>query len=196
MWRMKTKCHKSRFVHSACILILLIANVEVLAQGNLVLNGSFEDRGNGLPPPFWTGNFGLWLGPIWGAADGRNHADISHPSLFAAQTLNTVPGQLYRVSFAVSGNPSFPGVSIVQMSWGGMVAGNTTWVSPNNWTYGNFDLVATSSSTVLQFQRNPASTSAGSFFDDVRVVAVPEPSALALLALCIPVLLAKRKRII
>jgi hypothetical protein len=179
---------------SRIILLLSLAlwthTAEVQGQSsqNIVQNGSFETFSGRLPPPSWTGNFGLGLG-FDGAADGRNFADLSQTSYFANQTLATTAGQEYLVTFAVSGNSSLPGLSIMQFSWEGSVVGNKTWTSPNttgnglnfDWVYGSFDVVAASSSTLISFQRSLASTSAGTWLDDVRVVSTPEPSAYYLL---------------
>lgn len=177
----KTRC----IIITRIILFLAVGlfTLDVEAQ-NIVQNGSFESW-----TASWTGKFGLMLG-FDGAADGRNFADISYTGDFAAQTLATTPGQAYQVSFAVSGNSSYPGLSIVQLSWGGSVVGNTTWVSPYtpgnglnfDWVYGSLDVLATSSSTLISFQRNPASTSSGTWLDAVQAVPVPEPSILCLLS--------------
>ncbi len=162
----------------------------VLSPPNIVQNGSFELFTGTVPPPPWTGTFGMALG-FSGAADGRNFADLSSTTYYAAQALATIPGQPYEVSFAVSGNSSFPGLSIVDLGWGGAAVGTTTWVSPYtpgnglnfNWVYGTFDVVATSSSTLLSFQRDLSSTSAGTWLDAVQAVPVPEPPSLSLLSL-------------
>ena len=153
-------------------------------QSNIVRNGSFEALTFEYPN-YWTGVFGVNTGI---AADGVTSAAVDFAGEFVAQTLGTVAGQTYHVSFAVSGNSSSPGLSIVQLGWGGSTVGDVTWESPYtpgdgrnfNWQYGNFDLVAASSSTLLRFERSPVSTSAGTWLDDVRVLQIPEPSFLAL----------------
>ncbi len=170
-----------------------------LSPQNIVQRGSFEFWTGPFPAPPspWVGNYGLAAG-YDGAADGRNFATLTSTTWFAAQTLTTIPSQAYQVTFAVSGNSSFPGLSIVQLSWDGVVVGNTTWISPYtpgdghnfDWVYGSFDVVATSSSTLLSFQRNPASTSSGTFLDAVQVVPVPEPSNLCLLSIGVLALIA------
>lgn len=160
----------------------------VLSPENIVRNGSFELEPFGLPPPYWTGSLGLGTG-IPGAADGRNVAVFTTTNEYAAQTLLTTAGQAYHLSFAVSGNSKFRAIEIMQVSWGDSVVGNTTWVSPYtpesglnfDWVYGNFDVVATSSSTVLSFQQDPASTRGVIFFDAVQVVPIPEPLSLSTL---------------
>src|SRR5262249_43808095 len=93
-----------------------------LQAQNLVGNGSFEVFSGRLPPAPWTGSFGMALG-FDGAADGRNFAGLDQTSSFAAQTLATIPQQSYHISFALSGNSSVPGLSTVEVSWGGSVIG-------------------------------------------------------------------------
>jgi PEP-CTERM motif len=187
---LKTKAYKLGYVLTWFIANLLMVEHAWPSQQSVVQNGSFELPFSGWPLAFWTGDFGFCQGCA--GADGGNFVQIDIPSAFAVQTLTTIPGQLYHVSFAISGNSSFPGQSIVQLSWGGTVAASMAWVSPNtsgnglnyNWLYGGFDLVATSPSTLIQFRRSPESTSAGSYLDDIRAVPVPEPSSIGLVSLC------------
>jgi hypothetical protein len=154
-----------------------------LGQGNLVVNGSFENGWNNGPVGWgWTVNVGLGNG-FPGVADGTSMVTV-YGSLF--QNLATTPGQAYRVRFALASNSSYPGESSLALSWGGNYLGTTTWYSPNTpgnglnfyWIYGEYNVVAASESTLLNFQ--VVGSTLQPFIDDVSVVAVPEPSVLAL----------------
>jgi hypothetical protein len=182
---MKIYALKYRSVFAACVLSAATAKAAIGVD--IVGNGSFEVHPS-VPPPPWTGSFGLFIG-VPGAANGTNFA-ILDTGYFASQTLTTTPGSIYHLSFAVSGNSSFPGTSVAKFNWDDGPTGTTTWLSPNtsgdgthyNWVYGNFDLTATSGLTTLRFERDGSSTSAGTFLDDVRVTEVSEPSSLALMS--------------
>jgi hypothetical protein len=157
--------------------------LQMLGQGNIVVNGSFENGWNNGPIGWgWTTNVGLGNG-FPGVADGTSMVTV-YGALF--QTLATTPGQAYRVRFALASNSSFPGESALGLSWAGNFLGTTTWHSPNttgnglnfNWIYGEHYVQAASASTLLNFQ--VVGSTLQPFMDDVSVVAVPEPGVAAI----------------
>jgi len=186
---MKPRYQWVRSAHLLYIFCLLFARVvegaDIISPTNIVLNGSFEQFSVSNPHPYWTGmNIGMALGV--NAADGRNYLeiiDVGSGGGFVTQTLNTTPAQIYHVSFAAFGNPA-------QLTWDGLNAGEPISVSTNtvgnhNWVYSDFYLPASSASTVLRID------AAGIGLDDVRAVAVPEPSVVAFLVISISLLFAQ-----
>ncbi|HMP83876.1 MAG TPA: hypothetical protein PKA41_14345 [Verrucomicrobiota bacterium] len=188
----------------SCIFIVFFAAksqlFELRAQGNftpgppnIVQNGSFETTASPgdtaihsyeeVVPPSWTGFCGSELG-FEQAADGQNFVALRYNGYFITQTLTTIPGQLYRISFAVAGYSGFPQMAIMEMKWGGSVAGIVPWTSPNttgnglnyNWVYGSFDVIAVSSSTELMVRQSASSTALVTYLDAVQVIPIPEPS--------------------
>jgi hypothetical protein len=91
---------------------------------------------------------------------------------FLAQTLPTVAGQTYFISFwftvPAAGTPNE-----IKASWGGTVYFDQTNLPALSWTNVHFLAAAPTSSTVLKFgfQNNPAYFG----FDDVNVTPVPKP---------------------
>jgi choice-of-anchor C domain-containing protein len=93
----------------------------VVAESNLLTNGSFEDGpepdagGPGFTPMEagsteirgWTITRGSidYIGPYWQHADGRRSLDLNGNVPGAiAQTIRTHPGKKYRVTFSLAGN--------------------------------------------------------------------------------------------
>jgi hypothetical protein len=173
------------------------------AQSTIVFNGSFEDCCAGPDRiPGWDTFAPVFVG-VMGAADGQNFAEINHPNGPLQQTLQTAPGQLYHLSFAVGGPGS--GTALAEVTWGNTLLGTTIWTSETSgtgrygWIYGEYEALASSSSTRLQFDQNPLSTMTY-FLDDISVVQVPEPSSVALGILCfcavwIPALMPTKNRV-
>jgi hypothetical protein len=153
---------------------------------NIVSNGGFE-----------TGDFSGWsiTDPInmrvaTGDLNHPPHSGASNAILgtvgglgFLSQTLITVPGTRYDLSYWLANNPDCC-PNHFQVSWNGSIIADATCATSSScfgFPYHQFtdnDLLATGSSTVLQFgaQQDP------DFFslDDVSVEATPEPSTWAL----------------
>jgi choice-of-anchor C domain-containing protein len=101
------------------------------------------------------------------------------------QTIATVPGALYQLSFWMAGNPDGdPGIKTLRVSFGTQQqdftfdkAGST--LSDMGWTQMIWDITADTSSTVLSFASlNAPSTPYGAALDTVSVTPVPEPTTL------------------
>src|SRR3954471_24550456 len=88
--------------------------LEATAQ-NIVSNGSFETSGTTLAGWSSTEGYG-WESVTTTAADGQTFAIISG-NLY--QDLATVPGQVYKLRYAVAGNPGFQGYTPLETFWGG-----------------------------------------------------------------------------
>lgn len=182
---------KSKFIAAVAGLLLATS-----ANANLIVNGGFEDNPvadgswsyfSGAEVNGWEGsNVEIWhnLSGIT-AAEGQQHAELNaHPytgdvfSIF--QDFATVVGQAYDVSFFYrareSANEAF------SFSVGTLNAVLTDHLVGSWSTFSN-SFVADSTSTRLSFTSLDSGT-LGNLLDGVSVEAqVPEPSAIALLAI-------------
>jgi Protein of unknown function (DUF642)/PEP-CTERM motif len=190
---------------------LPLAFVAILAatssHANLLVNGSFEagtfaPQGNQTMTlnPGSTSLSGwqifndsiawIGLGDPWGldAFAGDRFLDLSDYAAGApfggvSQTIATVPGQQYTLSFYL-GSSTFWGRPSALIVTAGSSAG--TFASPatgtnNDWHLHTLDFAATSASTTISFVGNAGVNYIG--LDNATVTAVPEPGQAALLAL-------------
>lgn len=121
--------------------------------------------------------------------DGDQYAELaSNCAEGVAQTLSTVPGTQYELTFAYQGRPTTsPQENTMSVEWGGSyLAGSATAGSglegcstgpagcSGGWQVGQYTVTATSASTTIEFDdTNPNSQdSEGDFLDDVSVVPV------------------------
>jgi choice-of-anchor C domain-containing protein len=169
---------------------------------SILINGSFELG----PPPFsfhdidippgstditgWvvTGNGIDLLEDPWDVSDGIRAIDLDGRSPGGIeQTFATLLGQLYAVSFDVSGNPQ--GGSLLKplrVSVGGVSndytfdATGLSTIDALVWQPVFFSFVAPAGSATLSFASLSASGSYGALIDNVQVTPVPEPTTLAL----------------
>lgn len=160
----------------------------------------------GLPTTFASftrpepGNFELHEGVLGVAYEGDQYIELDSDwngtapgpngepaSTVISQTIATVPGDTYTVSYAFAPRPNTPAAdNHVEVRWdgnllhtAGPVAGGGSNLTAGSWTpYGPFQFVATDSSTVISFTDVGAANSLGSFIDDVKVtraVCTPVP---------------------
>jgi choice-of-anchor C domain-containing protein len=185
---------------SAALAAIALASAGAASAQNIVTNGSFETpvvagsfvtygAGSSSLTGWTIGGGGIdHIRTNWQAADGAQSLDMSATSTGSiSQTLTTVIGQSYTLSFALAGNPD-GGIKTLAISFGGTpltdqtfnTAGRST--SDMGWSVRSFFVTATSTSSVLTFT-SLTNTSAGPALDNVSVVAntaAPEPGALAL----------------
>ncbi len=161
-----------------------------LPPDSIVVNGGFANLGAGWG---WTYNLGIMTGsPL-------NFAYV-YGTLY--QDLNTVPGQAYQITFAMSGNLNLPQTAVLQVLWGSQTVGSPTWNPAGNsiynrgWETETFEATATSASTLLTFSNPNVGTQDLPAVYAVSVIPVPEPSAMALLAVgvCSCALMQRRSR--
>ena len=132
-----------------------------------------------------------YIGSHWVAAAGTRSVDLNGNAGGGGirQTFDTIIGSLYRVEFAMSGNPDGPppvkavtvnaAASTQTYTFDTVAAGATR---PNMaWVYNTFHFTAIGTSTTLTFQSGTPGFFYGPAIDDVSV-RVPEPMTLALLS--------------
>jgi choice-of-anchor C domain-containing protein len=198
------------FILSAATAVTILFNAHS-AQANLVINGSFE---TGVDPGVfttlnaidstsisgWTVTGGSidYIGSYWQASDGSRSIDLNGitQGTLAQQTLATVAGQQYLISFDLAGNPDQgPTVKTIGVSIGGSglqtFTFDTTGKSHGNmgWITESFLYIATGTS-MITFQSltvgpvgNESFAAYGPALDNVSVTAVPEASTWAMMIL-------------
>jgi choice-of-anchor C domain-containing protein len=179
---------------------------------NLISNGSFEFGvndaglggfstipGSGASINNWiVGGSVDWINGYWQAQDGTHSVDLNGTSLGSVQqTIATVIGQTYRMSFYVSANPDNvpnPGsdertlrviAGGTEMDFGYSIFRPANSRAAMNWDFRTFDFVATGTSTLISFGSTVPETNCcyGAALDNVAVSAVPEPSTWAMMLL-------------
>jgi Protein of unknown function (DUF642)/PEP-CTERM motif len=183
-------------------LILLLATLclsatPVQAQGNLVVNGSFEANGGSLSS--WSVvynqfHIGVGVGSTPDAPDGNYIAYFSSYGGTISQVLSTVPGAYYDLTFSAldfEGNNS-AGVSAgslsVELNFTAPVVPLGSFVGNTNWQSFAFTFEASSTQTTLTFGAATQYDIVNDYYgtvnlDDIAVTAVPEPSIVALLGI-------------
>jgi len=203
-----------KMVLTRVLLILPLLFVFAILQGlllssaqatNLIQNGEFN--AGTLPGSFttvfatnsstiadWTVATGSvdWIGGYWqepAAGQGSIDLDGDSPGSIS-QTITTVVGQSYDVTFELSGNPDGSPTTkqLVVVSAGPATdfyytLGNNN--SKTNMLYEaeSFVFTAESTSTTLTFASNDVDSPYGPVIGDVSVTAVPEPAILLFLGL-------------
>lgn len=166
-------------------LVLVALPMPAAASHEIVVNGSFED------PPIASGSFQIlgsipgWVttfGPgievqnrVAGAPLAENqHVELdSRSSSGMVQTLSTVAGASYQLSFWVSPRPGrLANDNVLQVEWDGAVL-DTIYAGDGGpqtaWGQYIFTVVATSTATTLAFADVGTSNSFGAYLDAVSV---------------------------
>jgi choice-of-anchor C domain-containing protein len=171
---------------------------------NLVTNGSFEN--DTFANPFgtlsapnaitgWTLSGGTVdaITTYWTAQQGINSLDLfgNDRNSTLSQSISTVAGQLYKVSYWQSYNPdkAFSGEKAVLSINGGPAFSQTYTNSPvptrsaMAWQQASTSFTAVGTNTLLSFSGTSTDTACcwGPALDNVSVTAVPEPGEWALL---------------
>jgi hypothetical protein len=186
-----------------------------LINPNLIINGSFETPD--VSPGINSGPVGGWdvfyapilgwtpatangleiqdhvigsNGEAWLAYDGDQFAE---PDAYANsgffQTVDTIPGQEYNLSFAYSARPGVgTNSNIVDFKLNGTligpITGNGVGVWNTSWSLHRYIFTATGPSSTIMFMAAGISDGLGGFIDDVQLSSapnlVPEPSSMLL----------------
>jgi Protein of unknown function (DUF642) len=172
---------------------------------NIVVNGSFEDTltstatlGSNVVSAGswsifnsltgWSSTQGIEVrnNAAGAAYDGSKYVELDvYTNTTIAQTLNTVSGQQYELSFWYSPREGQPantnGVSWAVGGTNGSINGPAGVASGNQWAGFTQTFTATSTSTVLSFTGLGTANGFGTSLDAVSVSAVPEPSDFAMM---------------
>ena len=170
------------------------------AAVNLITNGGFEV--GAFDPGVFTTVFagstditGWTIGPhsvdyigtYWQASEGARSIDLSgNQPGSVAQTITTVAGVTYKVTFDLAGNPDAgPVLKALAVSSVGPSQNfffNTTGASHGdmNWTASSFTFTANAASTTLMFA-SATQDAFGPALDNVSVSAIPEPATWAMM---------------
>ena len=189
----------------AAVASLMLVSGAAQAQ-NGVTNGGFEDPVIGgsccntvtVPNTFpgWTvttgdinvvnGTFGSANGNL--AIEGSQYLDLIGESGSGgiSQSIATIAGSAYQLSFAYSHNIFSVGAASASYAVGSALTGsfshNTGTNTNLDWQFVTQRFVAgPGTSTLLSFTNVPNGTSGGIFLDAVSVTAVPEPAAWAMM---------------
>ncbi|MFN7726400.1 MAG: PEP-CTERM sorting domain-containing protein [Rubrivivax sp.] len=171
---------------------------------NLLVNGSFEDVGlapgvqtlatntwaNYSSLPGWSsGPYGIEVrNNVAGQAQDGNHfveLDTTRNSI-AMQSLTTIAGELYELSFFYAARPGTSGMAAdtnnIAVYWNNVQLGLSTGVgtgSTHNWLRFDYAVLGTGTDT-LEFRALGTSDSHGGSLDNVSLQQVPEPGSIAL----------------
>jgi choice-of-anchor C domain-containing protein len=198
---------KTRLLGTVAALALLSAS-PAFAAVNLISNGSFEFGTNDAAfPGFSTipasggsindwliGGSVDWINGYWQAQDGTHSVDLNGTSIGnLQQTIATVAGQAYTLTFYVSGNPDNGAGSPTLLASAGdttMNFGYSIFIPPNsrsemNWDLRSLNFVATGESTIISFASTTPEGNCcyGIALDNVAVSAVPELSTWGMMLL-------------
>jgi hypothetical protein len=178
---------------SAMLALTLVGTVT--ARANLLSNGSFE-----LPtaPLNWFGEYTSIPGwastyssieihnQVYPAFAGNQYVEVDvwqNSDIF--QTVPTIPGQIYTLSFAYAPRPEraadtnpinvfFNGILVDSVTRSGL--GETT----TSWSTHSYLVTATAETSTVLFAAAGISDGYGGLLDDVQLIAVPEPSTMVL----------------
>jgi choice-of-anchor C domain-containing protein len=138
-----------------------------------------------------------YIGTYWTAQDGARSIDLNAMDVGSiSQTFATAINQVYRVTFWLSGNPAAsqpdPRTGTVTAGAGSQtfsftLSSSGARLGDMKWVKQSFDFIATSAMTTLEFSSTTIGPSNvggyehafGPALDNVAVVAVPTPSAVA-----------------
>jgi Protein of unknown function (DUF642)/PEP-CTERM motif len=178
------------------VVALATLGLSQFAQANLVVNGGFENPNQAAGTwSIYTSIPGWTLTPdveirnaVAGTAyEGSNYAELdTYANSVISQTISTIAGAVYEISFAYSPRIDVPSASNgIEVYFGGLLVGTVTGTgtSTHTWQLPTYLATATSKTSVLEFRAIGTNDGLGGSLDAVAVNAVPLPGTVALLGL-------------
>ncbi|WP_380872054.1 hypothetical protein ACFB49_30000 [Sphingomonas sp. DBB INV C78] len=185
---------------AAATLMSGAANAALLVNGSFELgnpqpgSGGFSTHGAGdTSITGWTVHSGSvdWINNYWDAYDGTHSIDLAgnEPGSIE-QTFATVAGQVYTVTYFLSGNPDGGDIAkqgLVAAINGSVIASDTILgikaPARDDMQYleNMFQFTATGTSTTLRFSSNSGEGAYGPVLDMVSISPVPEPATWAMM---------------
>jgi PEP-CTERM motif len=185
---------------------IAVLGLSQAAQANLVVNGGFEipNQAAGTWSIYtsidgWNPNPNIEIrnAVVGNAAEGNNYAELDTTGNSAiSQTLTTVVGAMYEISFQYSPRIDVPLASNgIAVYFDNALVGtaNGSGSSTHNWQLYSYFATTNSVSSLLEFRAVGTSDSLGGSLDDVKVNAVPLPGTVALLGLGLVAFAARRR---
>jgi hypothetical protein len=187
----------------------LITSAGASAATNLVTNGGFESAANGIASGSTTTYYNIGPAPAdhsvpadFGWNVTTNNVDIISYQAYGpapanggsygldlvgygstgaiSQTINTVTGLKYNVSFDYSSNPGIIDPTAI-VTFNGATVGSVT--GGTGWQAFNGVFTGTGSPDTFAFSETFGGNNGGVFLDNISISAVPEPSTWAMLLL-------------
>lgn len=173
--------HRHRLLLCVAALLALTCAPSANAQFNLITNGGFEDGFSGYT--LTPGTFSFAGQNATFAQSGIGYANLERTGAIGtlSQTITTVIGQTYSISFFVANDSGVaPNSFAASFGTSGAAAQFSVTNAPAfGYTFVTFNTVATTTSSTLQFNFRHDDD----FFRLDSVSVVPEPSTNALLLL-------------
>ena len=198
---------KNKFIRGFAAALLAASVFSSAAHASLIVNGSFEANLQAAGTFSVPANLTGWVGGGGGGGiELRNNLagaafagvnfielDTTFNSSLSQSIATTLLGQVYALSFAYSPRQGVAVISNgIEAFWNGVSLGIFTGDGTaivgglgggNVWTVQNFFVTGTGAGDTLRFNAVGTSDSFGGGLDAVSLIAVPEPTTLALLAL-------------
>ena len=180
---------KPHWIQKIPLVLLVLASRHLVAQGNLVINGTFDVDATG-----WNISFGSYV-PSGGNPGGYIALDSGISNIPTAS--QAIAGLTPDTVYLISGDYKAGKGTSMDNSFGVALDGNflfeTTEPGDFNWHNFSFFYAATSSSTVLSLASHLNGTGISYDIDNIAMYETPEPSAWSLIFLGSGLLIFVRK---
>lgn len=166
------------------ILITIVMGYSHLSSANLVVNGDFHDGANSwtFTPGYYT-DFLIQSDAAWfGGGDVPTHNDDT-----ISQTLNTITGTTYKVSFDILNTWN-------TLAYLGVSLGNQPITGLSNPMGGSYSYLVTADSNSSTLSLSGSNVYGWMRVSNISVAAVPEPETYALMGIGLLGLIVARKK--